>query len=128
MFPQTYIIVDINPQPWSVSTKVKRGALEAYQHQLKEELVLQGATLWPQGAIVNLKMEFWRQLEDHIDYDRRHHTMKYADATNLGKATEDALQGVLFSNDRYVREACSRIQEQGVNVQPKVVITISVSD
>jgi hypothetical protein len=127
-FPQCFVIYELNPQPWSASMHVKRGPLLAYQQALKEELAAQGATLWPVGASISLRLQFWRQLESEIDYDRRRHVMKYADATNLQKATEDALQGVLFGNDRYVKEILSRIEEQGVDVKPKVIITISSAE
>ena len=128
IFPRTYIVNGLNPQPWSVSMKVKRGALDAYQRGLKEELVDQVEGLWPPGVPIRLYFEFWRQLEDHLDYDRRRHILQLADATNLQKSTEDALQGVLFTNDRYVSDVHSRIRAQGVDVEPKIVIVIGPSD
>ncbi len=121
----TYIIEGINPQPWSVSIRGKNGALDAYQNAVKEELADYDIEPWPVGVPVKLYFEFWRQLESVVDADRRRHRNQYADATNLQKALEDALQGVLFTNDRYVPDIHTRIKAQGADVEPKIVIRIS---
>lgn len=129
---RSYIIDGVNPIPWSAGgysrgskRMVKSQPLIVYQQSLKEELADQVSGLWPQGLPIYLRFEFWRQLEAPVDTTGRKHQAQYADATNLQKSTEDALQGVLFSNDRYVTEVHTLIRAQGSDVEPKVIIHIS---
>ena len=49
-------------------------------------------------------------------------TGNYADSTNLQKSTEDALQGLLYGNDRETRYVSSEIVDQGPDVHPCIVV------
>lgn len=120
--------VEVNPEPWAVGPLGvgRRGGkiwayvgrneqLYSYQEAVKEELTVRSPALWV--GDVELFFLFWRQVE-------REHHKNYADSTNLQKATEDAIQGVLIENDRNVRKVGSQIMEQGPNVSGRVLIGI----
>jgi hypothetical protein len=76
-----------------------------------------------EGTFV-LYFYFWRRREEYQTPQARSHRKHEADVTNLQKATEDALQGVLFKNDKDVREVHSVLIAQGPDVEPGVVIGI----
>lgn len=122
----------LNPEPWAVGTISagrKNGKifsrmspdpnLVAYQKAVKEELV--DAEKLP-SDYTKLTFFFWRQQAVYLDAaDRRRHRNQ-ADATNMQKGLEDALQGVLFDNDRDIQDIRSVIVDQGPNVNPCIVI------
>lgn len=127
----TIIISDINPEPWtapSVAIGRKKGgglypqvyssaALKAYQSAIRESL-----TKAPVEHDVVLRFYFWRQLPAY-DTERARRARKHeADATNLQKALEDALQGYMFKNDRQVQDVRSIIMEQAHGTRPMIVI------
>lgn len=122
----------LNPEPWAVGTISsgrKNGKvfarmspdpnLAAFQRAVKEEL--SDAQMLPPDY-VKLTFFFWRQQAVYLDAaDRRRHRNQ-ADATNMQKGLEDALQGILFENDRDVRDIRSVIVEQGMNVSTPCII------
>ena len=129
----------LNPEPWAVGTissgRSKGGKifarmspdpnLAAYQRAVKEELA--DAEMLPEG-FTKLTFYFWRQQATYLDAaDRRRHRNQ-ADATNMQKGLEDALQGILFENDRDIRDIRSVIMEQGPNVEPCIVIQAEYFD
>lgn len=118
-----YVLHGVNPTPWmaSLSSRVggktrhyKPAELEAYQSAIRD--ALDGAPQVP-WAMFAIDFYFWRSAGTTHDHQ--------ADATNLQKSTEDALQGVLFNNDRDVRRVQSTIVKQGPSVVPLIVIEIS---
>lgn len=126
---ERWFALDINPEPWAVGPLdlIRRGGklaptmgrnqqLHMYQQAVKEELAEKyaevGAAPFPPGY--TLSFFFWRDTQKG----------NYADATNLMKATEDALQGVLLTNDREVIRNYSEIVQQGPGVHGKVVFCI----
>jgi hypothetical protein len=80
--------------------------LHMYQQAVKDEM----KRLYPDAVELppyyELDFWFWRNTERG----------NIADATNLQKATEDALQGVLLSNDRQVVRVASTVVAQGPDV------------
>jgi Holliday junction resolvase RusA-like endonuclease len=121
----------INPEPWtspSVSVGRKNGkpfpmvyksaALRAYQEAIGEAVA--GRT--PLVGPISLTFYLWRQLPAYTT-DRQRKARKHeADATNLQKALEDALQGHLFENDRDCVHVQTWIMEQGHDTEPLIVI------
>jgi len=115
----------LNPEPWAIGTvSYKRIApnanLVAFQSAVKEEL--DGVEMLP-PEYRSIKFYFWRQQARYISMDDKIRSRNQADATNMQKALEDALQGVLFENDREVRKISSEIVEQGYDVEPCILIT-----
>jgi Holliday junction resolvase RusA-like endonuclease len=127
-FPWWYTLF-VNPEPWevppfSVGRRNKKlvavagrsERLYAYQSAIKEELeALNPVAI---GGDIELQFYFWRQSTEKV----------VADVTNLQKATEDALQGVLFDNDRQVKYVRSVIADQRPITNPCVVIGIQPFD
>lgn len=119
-----YWVTGINPEPWSAGTPYRRGShglgiakdgkLRAYQEALGEEFLQQNAHAVVQEGELSITFYFWRSSAFG----------NQADATNLQKATEDALQGFLYPNDRANRDVRSVIMEQGPNVDPHILIVV----
>jgi Holliday junction resolvase RusA-like endonuclease len=122
----------LNPEPWAVgtiSTGRKNGKifsrmspdpnLAAFQRAVKEELA--GTKFLPEDY-TQLTFYFWRQQATYLDSADRKRSRNQADSTNMQKGLEDALQGVLFANDRDVRSIRSVIMEQGPRATPCIVI------
>lgn len=114
------VIKGINPEPWAIGTINAWGKGKAdmsanpkvvnYQKAIREDLEQQGYTgEYPFAGGWPLHVEFF--------YYRSTERGNQADTTNLNKATEDALQGVLFGNDRNNRRVVGEIMEQGPDVE-----------
>ena len=78
--------------------------------------LLEGVAMMESGQY-SVTFYFWRRL------DGRKHP---ADATNMQKATEDALQEVLFKNDRDIRDIRSVVVEQSAETKPLVLLRIGM--
>lgn len=126
----------INPEPWAVgSAFVKRGGgktfaaiapdktLRTYQEAVRAELESLGVKEVP-GKYM-LELYFYRQNAQYTDAAGRRRTRNRPDVTNMQKATEDALQGVLIGNDRDVVSVSSHLVEAGPEVDPKVVVCLT---
>jgi Holliday junction resolvase RusA-like endonuclease len=127
----------VNPEPWAVgpldlgrkngkvyATIGRNQQLAAYQDAIREELgdgheLIEGP--------VQLTFFFWRQRSAYTTPNQQQHRKHQADATNLGKALEDALQGVLFVNDKEVNDVRNVIVEQGPDVEGMILIRIKAS-
>ncbi len=130
-----YLITDINPEPWAVGPLdiIYRGhgagrkhfpvvgpntKLKFYQDAIRSEM----ETLYPEAemltGLVEVEFHFWRSSAHG----------QPADATNLQKATEDALQGILFENDRDNRWATGHVVEQTPDTRPALVIHVAPYD
>lgn len=119
----------VNPEPWAVGplSLLRRGGrlaptmgrnqqLHMYQQAVAEELANKYGTLpgAPLAPCYELDFWFWRNTE----------RANIADATNMQKATEDALQGLLLANDRDVVRVRSRVVAQGPDVAGAVVFRV----
>lgn len=135
--PETNIVafaLALNPEPWAMGTVSVVGpkgrkfpkvspnkTLKAYQDAIREELALQGAVILP--GMHSLRFTFSRQLVAYMTGSGRTSTRNHADTSNMGKGTEDALQGVLLDNDRTVIAVESRMNgPQERHTMPWVVI------
>jgi Holliday junction resolvase RusA-like endonuclease len=132
-----WFVLDINAEPWAIgplSIGYAKGGgkfpsvgqnaqLKAYQEAVAESVKRQFAgEMIPLGEKVELEFYFWRNRAEYTTASQRAHRKHEADATNMQKATEDALQGILFANDRDVSSIRSVIVEQGPDVSPRIVI------
>lgn len=130
--------LDINPEPWAVGplgTARREGKVSAYigrnqqlaayqeaiQEGLKAELDDEYFLLTPP---FDIEFYFWRNHAEYLTPAARKHRKHIADATNMQKATEDALQGVLFENDKDVARIRSQVVDQGPHTQGLVVIRV----
>jgi hypothetical protein len=124
-----------NPQPWALgdinisrqngklrATPVPEKTLVAYQNALREGLRNAGAEM--HEGPYSIRFTFSRDLEQFLTPTGRTSQRNPADATNMQKATEDALQKILIHNDVDVIHIESDRCAQGVNVDPFVVIEL----
>lgn len=129
-----YIVISgTNPEPWEIGEvyPVRRGGklsagispslkLKSYQDDVREQL--HDLAIPKIDGNVSIWFWFWRQVESWEDANGHRKTGNYADSTNLQKATEDALQGYVYDNDRYNRLVGSEIVDQGPSVTPAIVV------
>lgn len=95
--------------------------LWAYQQAVKEAI---GPTVMMEGNL-KLTVVFWRNLpETKIPGQRRTRKGHAADGTNLTKALEDALQGVLYKNDSGNVSLDWHIAAQGPDVRGRILVGI----
>lgn len=133
----TYALPGINPEPWTspavsvgrrggrlVPQVFKSAALSAYQESVRDALMAAYPEVRPVSGPVGLEFFFWRQLVNYEGETRRNRKNR-VDATNLQKACEDALQGVLITNDRDVLHVSSWVVEQAVDTEPLIVIRLN---
>lgn len=126
----------VNPEPWAVGpvSVGKRGGkmipvvgrnqqMDAYKSAIREELEedYPSSESFILPPSYSLDFFFWRRLDASSDGSRRQHQ---ADTTNMVKATEDALQGILIGNDRDVLRVQGITVAQGPEVIPGVVVRI----
>lgn len=135
-------ILPINPEPWAIgpvgvtrNTGKARGfvgkniQLDNYQKAIREMLIqqmagMEGRELFPMSVPCKLKFWFWRRLDSYEGATGRKSSRNWADATNMQKALEDAIQGVLTGNDRHNYEVASQIVHQAEEVLPGIVIDL----
>lgn len=130
---EEWYVLELNAEPWALgplSVGRKNGGvfpmigqnsqLKAFQEAVKEVL---GIRAYKEGPL-KLTFYFWRDRAEYTTPNQRQHRKHQADATNLQKATEDALQGVLFENDKDVQDVRTVIVEQGPGVMPRIIVKI----
>jgi len=128
----------VNPEPWAVGkvgvgrrngktfpTVGPNAKLVSFQQEVKEWFEDQDVTMIEED--LHLEFFFWRKIDKYRGV-KRTVTTNEADATNMQKATEDALQGILYPNDRAVRKITSEIVAQGPDVEGAIAIRAQVYD
>lgn len=138
------LVAGINPEPWRSPNlgTVRRGGrvtpaaykdenLRAYQMGVAEAVDSTLAELglakpyFPAGTLLTVHFEFWRQLDSYDAGGKRRHVRHQADVTNMNKSTEDALQGILYANDRDNRRVTGELLGIGPDVEPGVHVIAS---
>lgn len=133
-FGTHWFVLDTNPEPWAIGPVgyARRGGkmsayvgrntqLDTYKQTIKEAV---GPEPQPYEGILSVTFFFWRNRAEYKTPQARSHRKHEADATNLQKSTEDALQDVLYKNDKDNHHVESFIMEQGPDVIGKVVIRV----
>lgn len=131
---EQWFVLDVNPEPWAIGPVGYRRAggkmsayvgqnqqLNAYKEAVKEAI---GKVDMIEGK-VDITFFFWRNRAEYSTPQARSHRKHEADATNLQKSTEDALQGLLYNNDKDNIHVESWIVEQGPDVEGKVVVRVA---
>jgi len=124
-----YWIHDITPQPWEVQAQsykaggrwckarlISPDQLREYRDELSRTFVQQYPLTLPARGLLKVEFKFWRNTADGAEL---------ADATNLLKATEDALEGILYDNDRNNRLVSSEIIQQDDQAPNAIMVTVS---
>lgn len=136
-----WFLLDVNPEPWEIGplNVVRKNSKyipfvgrsqQLHDYKLSVQEALRKATeksgqeiVMMEGKI-KLTFFFWRQRADYTTWQSRRHRKHEADVTNLIKATEDALQGILFGNDRDSRVVYGHEVEQSPDAKSNLVICI----
>lgn len=124
-----WMFVTLNPEAWAVGPvgvmrqngKLRpyigrNQQLHAYKEAVKEELQQRYGSLMPTQAQVELFLYFWQRLDKYESSSGRKTQDRRADLTNLVKAFEDAIQGVLIKNDTQVKAQRSVIVAQNTEL------------
>lgn len=143
-------IEGVNPQPWTpgevgrrgkFSTLVKDQQLVVYQAAIQELLgahverknrvttitkIPGGFADWFEPLDMPLRVEFrlWRRIEQWETPAGRKQSSRIADATNMQKALEDALQGIVFKNDKKNTHITTDVREQAKGIEPAIEIEV----
>lgn len=138
---QWFLVEGLNPEPWTASLAsvgqkdgkkfvqfYKPEPLRLYQESFKEMFVEQNPHAEMRPGELCLLFYFWRQLTLNEIFEGKNRRSHVADATNLQKSTEDALQGILYKNDSLVRSVQSRIIEQNRDTTSRILIGIGGYD
>lgn len=134
-----WFVLRVNPVPWTApevaigrkggkvypmvfSPEELRNYKEAIREELEKELEERHPEFVPIEDEIGLEFYFVRNIAvDATNARRRTHV---ADATNLQKSTEDALQGLLFVNDSQVVHVQSVVIDQSEDAIPAVAIRL----
>ena len=135
----------INPEPWRSPSlgitrrggKVQPAAyqdenLRAYKeavHECVSEALrnadeLDALPVFPKGMDLAAHFMFWRQLESYDAGTKRRHVRARPDVTNLQKAAEDALQGLIYHDDKGNRRISSELVECGPDTLPGFYVKV----
>ena len=131
-------VIPTNPEPWKVGpmgvgrkggkpfpTVAPDPNLQAYQEAVREWFDAEVEAVVTEGPY-QVRLYFYRQLASYQDSAGRRRHRNAADATNMQKATEDALQGCVIDNDRNVHGITSFIAVQDREVRyPCVAIELA---
>lgn len=131
-----YLIEGVNPEPWEAPdlSTARRGKKivpvahttlqqRLYQEALHESFELKyGCPLDHEEPVGTMQFYFWREVAEYETPHGRKGHANYADATNLMKACEDALQGLLYENDTTNLRVTSEIMSQSPETQPMILI------
>jgi Holliday junction resolvase RusA-like endonuclease len=126
--------LDLNPEPWAIGPLGvnRKGGLRPFvgrnqqlfnfQEAVKE--AMNSPQFVPEMIVgdVALIFYFWRQRAEYTTPQARTHRKHEADTTNMQKALEDALQGVLYKNDKDVKFINSIQVAQGPDVRGKILV------
>lgn len=136
--------VPVNPEPWAIGPVgfTNKGGkprgfvgenkqLRAYQDAVRDYLKMQIGSITdgsgvhlPINGPCEVKFWFWRRLDKYELQSGKKHSRHWADATNMQKALEDAIQGILTGNDKNNLRVSSEIVHQGEDVHPGIIIQI----
>lgn len=133
---KNWYVCKVNPVAWEVGPAgVARGTggkmrayvgrsqeLYTYQQAIKEELAKQNPQLLT--GDLGLTIYFWRNTASFTAASGRKSKGNTPDTTNMFKATEDACQKVLFSNDRNNVVTRGFLVDSGPEVEGCVVIFV----
>lgn len=138
--PVRWYVLGVNPEPWAVgplqtgrragkifATMGRNQQLDAFKEAVREELG-EPDLIAPEKLPIRLDIYFWRRQDSYETESGRRHRKHEADLTNMVKACEDALQGVVIHNDRDVRESHCYEVEQASEVTGKIAIRVSVME
>lgn len=96
----------------------------SYQEEIRDELSRQGAYLMDPGYKIEF---FFHRIKETVNTGSgRRNTRSTSDATNMQKAIEDAMQGVVITNDTHTVDIHSRIvPSDSMTSEPFVFVRVT---
>lgn len=141
MLPFVYHLTGVNPHPWvapNSSTGRRDGkiytkhftseSLKTFQNAVREELPLQNGHVELLPKDMSLKVTFYVCRELDVPEDHKRHAAHWADSTNCQKALEDALQGIIYHNDKLNRDVRFVMVEQSNTTEGHIIIVVEEFD
>lgn len=132
---EQWFVLDVNPEPWEIGPLniIRKGGqfrpfvgrsqqLHDYKLAVAEAVKRGDQPYHMIEGDVSLTCWFWRHRPDYETHQARRHRKHHADNTNLFKATEDALQGILYDNDKDNVHVQGFVVAQGPDVEPGLII------
>lgn len=133
-----FTIRGINAEPWTspgigvgrgkgggvYGYAMKDGGLATYQSAIAGALMQQYPDHEPLLGECEVGFYIWRQLVVY-EGEKKKVTRNKADATNMQKALEDALEGVLIGNDRDDVHVSTWLMEQTKETEPLILIQVT---
>jgi Holliday junction resolvase RusA-like endonuclease len=130
-----WFVLPLNPVPWAVGPLGiirKAGRFLPYMgrnQELHDFKVAVARAVKDQNPVmirgkVKITCIFWRDQEEYKTPQARTARKNEADTTNLLKATEDALQGIVYENDKDNNEVHGYIAAQAPGIRPRMVICV----
>lgn len=138
--------IPVNPEPWAIGpigvsnkggkargfvgqNQQLRNYQDAVKEDIRSQIILSELYFnFPVSSPVILNLFFFRRLDDYQSVTGRKSSRNAADATNMQKAFEDAIQGLLIVNDRNNIQVSSAIMEQGPHVAPGTIMVMQWSE
>ncbi|WKW85502.1 rusA-like resolvase [Rhodococcus phage Reynauld] len=136
MADRVLYVIPVNPEPWKMPplsvARAKKpyvqvgrdDASHAYQEAIRAHLRNVGAEK-VDGEFHRVHFLFSRRRERYQTQTGRNMTRSVADATNMQKLTEDALQDILFKNDKNNRWVTSQTIAQDTECDGFIVIMVA---
>jgi Holliday junction resolvase RusA-like endonuclease len=133
------VIEGLNPIPWQASNGRigRRGGkpyvqfykpenLTNYQEALAEVIgQAQPFPPFPKGTPLDVTFLFWREREQYHGQSGKLVTASRADTTNMVKATEDALHGIMWADDVDNLAVHGYTVAQGKDVTPRIAVIVT---
>lgn len=130
---ELWLAIPVNPEPWAMGTAFamrhegqlsarvgQNKQLDSFKKAVKE--CIEGQPMLEGKYTIHAW--FWRNRATYTTQAQRTHRKHEADLTNMQKALEDALQGIVIGNDRDVQEFHSYMVDQGPDVIGRIVLYI----
>lgn len=137
-------ITDINPEPWTAPDvniaygknrrpypQVSTGSIQrAYQAGIRESVLeaYPKIEMFPDDAKLCLRIWVWRRLDEYQTVKGKDQSRHAADMTNIQKATEDALQGILYRNDTQCKVVQTIEMEQDHTTSMQLLVVVDDHD
>jgi Holliday junction resolvase RusA-like endonuclease len=133
-----WFVIPLNPEGWAVGplgVARKNGKLipymgrnqqlAAYKEAVSEEFARRYGQLIPTDREVELRIYAWQRIDEYSTASGRKSKDKAADLTNIVKATEDAVQGILIANDNKVMAQRNVIVDRAPAIEGALIICVA---
>lgn len=133
-----FLIEGINPEPWeppesAIGRRAGKPYIQHYSPEKYKNFTEAVRSAFSQeypdfvpidGEVLDVRFFLWREQSVFETPTGRKSQANIADATNMQKAIEDALQGLLYVNDRDNHRVSCEIMSQDKETEPAILVQI----